>query len=139
MGTLVGLASVAAAVGLAWACRQVGRLGVDLVRQTRTALRGTRGVRATCVASGTTRHTYRFATPDGVSRDVYVPRTSEHDRGRVGSHARLRYRTDDPGRASYAVVDTVVRPLGAVLWFLLAAFCAASAAVLLALGWVTVF
>lgn len=138
MGILVGLASVLAAAGLFWASRQVSRLGIDLARQARTALLGTQAVKATCVASGISRHTYRFTTPDGTSHVVHVARTSEQDRRKPGSHARLRYRTDDPSSASFAVVDTVVRPLGAVMWFLLAMFCAASAALLLAFGFAAI-
>ncbi|MFI9346266.1 hypothetical protein ACIG0D_34160 [Streptomyces sp. NPDC052773] len=139
MGIFVGLVSVLAAAGLFWGSWQVSRLGIDLVRQARTALRGTQRVKATCVASGISRHTYRFVTPDGTSHVVYVPRTSEQDRRKTGSHAQLRYRTDDPRNASFAVVDMVIMPLGAVMWFFLATFCAASAALLLVFGYAAIF
>jgi hypothetical protein len=139
MGILIGLGWTVAAACLFWATWRVGRLGVDLVRETRTALTGTQAVKATCVASGISRHTYRFATPDGTSRVVHVARTSEQDRRKVGSHAWLRYRTDDPGSASFAVVDMVIMPVGAAMWFLLASFCAACAAAFLVLGYAAVF
>ncbi|MEV5340268.1 hypothetical protein AB0K93_17590 [Streptomyces sp. NPDC052676] len=139
MAIFVGLASVLAAAGLFRVSWRVSRLGVGLAQETRNALAGTEAVRATCVASGIWRHTYRFATPDGTSRVVHVARTSEQDLRKVGSHAWLRYRTDAPGRASFAVVDMVIMPLGAVMWFFLATFCAACAAVFLAFGYAAVF
>ncbi|MFI6416087.1 DUF3592 domain-containing protein [Streptomyces sp. NPDC050842] len=120
MRILVGLSGVILAALLLWVSWLVARKGVRLFHETREALRGTAGVVGTCVSSGTSRHLYRFTTPDGGSHHAYVPRTSDDDRRKVGSRARLRYRTTDPKAVSFAVVDLVAMPVVTTAAFLLA-------------------
>ncbi|MFE1551635.1 DUF3592 domain-containing protein [Streptomyces sp. NPDC058718] len=133
MDILVGLLAVICAALLLWVSWLVTRKGVRLFRETREALRGTAGVVGTCVSSGTSRHLYRFTTPDGVNHHAYVARTSDDDRRKVGSRARLRYRTNDPKFVSFAVVDLVAMPVVTTAAFLLAAALATSGLVLICL------
>ncbi|MFI5808098.1 hypothetical protein [Streptomyces sp. NPDC051561] len=134
MGIVLGLICVIAAAGLFWATRWIGGKGLRLLGAARAALRGSAATTGTCVSPGSSRHLYRFTTPDGVSHDVYVPRTSESDQRKAGSTSRLRYRIDDPKTVSNAALDEWARPLGAAAVLFLAACCAASAVLLLFLG-----
>ncbi|MGX1883545.1 hypothetical protein [Streptomyces sp. NPDC055287] len=138
MGIFLGLLSVIIAAGILWMSRLIARKAVGFLRRTLDGLRGTVGVVGTCVSSGSSRHLYRFTTADGESQHAYVTRTSDDDRRKTGSRARLRYRKDDPKTVSFAVVDLVAMPLGTSAFFFLAAFVAATALLVLFLGYVAV-
>ncbi|MEV8307135.1 hypothetical protein AB0P36_07135 [Streptomyces flavidovirens] len=127
MGIFLGILSGLAGMGILWGSWLVARKGVELLQLARRLARGSATARAVCVGTTGRRHTYRFSTPDGVSRMAVVSQTGNLSSPKVGSKTLIRYQVDDPKTADRFVTEMVGLPLGGIMTLGLAVFCAAVA------------